>query len=315
MKKTIRTISSLAFTLILLCGMTAYSFAAESSVTYQGNAKDFVFQQGSDYSPTDLFTNFKGVMPGDKITQHITVKNTAGKDKDVELFLRADGVAGVNNTSKADSADFLKEMTLTVKSSKGMKLFEGPADQTADLTKWKSLGKFKSGADVDLAVTLTVPLSMGNDFQERIGAINWSFKVEENDIPEPETPPGDNPGGDNPGTNPGGNNGGNNGGGRTIIVIPAGPGGAGGVAVQTDGNGGLQVTPIEDNQVPLAKPGGHHYCCIFHFLVMLAAIIVLGFYTRSRKKHQERIAELQEELETELFVRGVDSIEEFRERN
>lgn len=315
MKKAIRTISSLVFALILVCGMTAYSFAADSSVTYQGKAKEFVFKQGSDYSPTDLFTDFKGVMPGDKITQHITVKNTAGKDKDVELFLKAVGVSGIDNTSKADSADFLKEMTLTVKSSKGTKYFEAPANQKGSLTEGVSLGKFKSGGSVDLAVTLTVPLSMGNDFQERIGAIKWTFIVEENDIPEPVTPPGDNPGGDNPGTNPGGNNGGNNGGGRTIIVIPAGPGGVGGVAVQTDGNGGLQVTPIEDNQVPLAKPGGHHYCCIFHFLVMLAAIIVLGFYTRSRKKHQERIAELQEELETELFVRGVDSIEEFRERN
>lgn len=295
MKSTIRTISSLVFALMLMCSMTVHTFAADSSVTYEGKAKDFVFKQGSSYSPTDLFTDFKGVMPGDTITQKITVKNTAGKNKNVELFLKAAGVTGTGNVTQAESADFLKEMTLTVKSSKGAKLFEAPADQTADLTKWKSLGKFKSGANVDLSVTLNVPITMGNDFQQRIGAIKWAFKVEENDVPKPVNPPGGNPDG-----------------GRPIAVIPAGPGGIGGIAVQPDGDGGVQLTPIEDNPVPLAD---EHYCCIFHFLVMLAAMIVLGFYTRSRKKHQARIAEMREEVETELYYMGFESIEEFREFN
>ena len=295
MKRTIRTISSLIFALMLVFSMAAHSFAANSSVTYEGKAKDFVFKQGSSYSPTDLFTDFKGVMPGDKITQHITVKNTAAKNKDVELFLKAAGVAGIADASQLESADFLEEMTLTVKSSKGGKLFEAPANQTADLTQWKSLGKFKSGATVDLAVTLTVPITMGDDFQSRIGAIDWAFKVEENDIVKPVNPPGGNPDG-----------------GRPIAVIPAGPGGIGGIAVQPDGDGGVQLTPIDDNPVPLAD---EHYCCIFHFLVMLAAMILLGFYTRSRKKHQAKIAELQQEVDEELYYMGYESIEEFRGNN
>lgn len=63
MKKTIKLISSLALALIMVISMTVTSFAASSSVTYEGNAKEFVFAPGSEYSPTDLFTTFKGVMP------------------------------------------------------------------------------------------------------------------------------------------------------------------------------------------------------------------------------------------------------------
>ena len=66
MKKTIRLISSLVLALVLVCGTTAISFAADatSHVTYKGKAEQFIFQPGSKYSPTDLFTDFKGVMPG-----------------------------------------------------------------------------------------------------------------------------------------------------------------------------------------------------------------------------------------------------------
>ena len=45
MKRTIRTISSLIFALMLVFSMAAHSFAANSSVTYEGKAKDFVFKQ------------------------------------------------------------------------------------------------------------------------------------------------------------------------------------------------------------------------------------------------------------------------------
>ena len=52
-------------------------YAADGKVTYSGNAGNFVFEPGSEHSLTDLFPNFKGVMPGDTLTQKITVKNDA----------------------------------------------------------------------------------------------------------------------------------------------------------------------------------------------------------------------------------------------
>lgn len=196
MKKTFRIISSLVLALMLLCS-TAVSFATgSSSVTYKGKAKEFIFQPGSDYSVTDLFTNFKGVMPGDTLTQKINVRNEASKKVNVKIYIRALGPAELENdngeeiVSADDSADFLKEMNLTVETDSDKKLFDAPADQTAGLTDWVCLGTFRSGADVDLNVNLEVPITMGNDYQERIGALDWQFMAEEFplDPDDPSTP-------------------------------------------------------------------------------------------------------------------------------
>ena len=196
MKKTFRIISSLVLALMLLCS-TAVSFATgSSSVTYKGKAKEFIFQPGSDYSVTDLFTNFKGVMPGDTLTQQINVRNEASKKVNVKIYIRALGPAELENNngeeivSVDDSADFLKEMKLTVETDSDKKLFDAPADQTAGLTDWVCLGTFRSGADVDLNVNLEVPITMGNDYQERIGALDWQFMAEEFPLnpDDPSTP-------------------------------------------------------------------------------------------------------------------------------
>ena len=198
MKKTFRIISSLVLVLVLLCS-TAVSFAAQdpegSGVTYKGKAKEFIFQPGSDYSVNDLFTNFKGVMPGDTLTQQINVRNDASKKVNVKIYIMAFGAAELENAdneeivSMEDSADFLKEMKLTVDAGNN-RLFESPADQTAGLTDWVLLGTFRSGADVDLNVNLEVPITMGNDYQERIGALDWQFMAEEFPLnpDDPSTP-------------------------------------------------------------------------------------------------------------------------------
>lgn len=196
MKKFFRIISSLVLALMLMCS-TAVSFATgSSSVTYKGKAKEFIFQPGSDYSVTDLFTNFKGVMPGDTLTQQINVKNEASKKVNVKIYIRALGPAELENdngeeiVSADDSADFLKEMKLTVDTDDDTRLFEAPADQTAGLTGYVLLGTFRSGADVDLNVNLEVPITMGNDYQERIGALDWQFMAEEYPLnpDDPSTP-------------------------------------------------------------------------------------------------------------------------------
>ena len=76
--------------------------------------------------------------------------------------------------------------------------------------------------------------------------------------------------------------------------------------VTPDGNGGYDLTAIEEEDTPLADMElESHKCCIMHFLLMLIALIILGFYTRSRKKHQEKIHELREELELEKQKRGL----------
>lgn len=171
------------FTLLMvlaLCLSLAPAAFADSSVTYKGQAEKFVFAPGSDYSPTDLFENFKGVMPGDTLSQKIDVINTADKKVDVKIYIRALG-------AQEGSEEFLSQMTLNVKASDGAELFDAPADETAQLSDWVCLGTFKSGANTTLDVSLNVPITMGDDFQQAIGYLDWEFMVEE--FPVDDTKP------------------------------------------------------------------------------------------------------------------------------
>ena len=177
MKHCVKTVLSLVLALLLLASLAVPAFAADSSVTYDGNAGDFIFAPGSEKSPTDLFANFKNVMPGDKLTQKIVVKNDPAKKVNAKIYLRALG-------AEEGSEDFLSHLKLTVKQVGGSNLFEAAADQTAGLTNWKCLGTFQPGAEVTLEVTLEVPADLGNEFQNVTGLLDWQFKVEEFDVPK-----------------------------------------------------------------------------------------------------------------------------------
>ena len=150
-------------------------YAADGKVTYSGDAGNFVFEPGSDHSLTDLFPNFKGVMPGDTLTQKITVKNDVSHNVKVKIYIRSLG-------AHEDSAEFLSQLGLKVKTSEENEMaymFDAAADETAQLTDWVYLGTLYSGGEVNLDVTLSVPVALGNEFQNQIGYLDWEFMVEE----------------------------------------------------------------------------------------------------------------------------------------
>jgi len=179
----------LACLLVFAC--TAPASAADGKVTYSGNAGSFVFEPGSEHSLTDLFPNFKGVMPGDTLTQKITVRNEADNKVKVNIYLRAQG-------AHQDSQEFLSQLKLQVKASEentAAYMFDAAASEKAQLYEWVCLGTLYSGGEVDLDVTLSVPAQLDNRFQDQVGYLDWEFMVEELEIEDtdPEVPPtGDN---------------------------------------------------------------------------------------------------------------------------
>lgn len=171
MKKT------LSFILILLLLLGCVTVQAASLVRFEGGAEKFVFLPGTAFSDSDLFDNYKMVMPGDVLTQRITVRNTS--DKQVRIYLRAEPVDD-------RYSDFLSCINLQV-SAKDGQIFDAAVSETGQLTENTLLGTFKRGGSTDLVLTLTVPYDLGNEYMCTMGIVPWTFLVEEV-IEEPDTP-------------------------------------------------------------------------------------------------------------------------------
>lgn len=176
--------STWIFVWLLMWSLALPVCAEDGNVIYDGNAQKFIFAPGSDYSPTDLFSEFKDVMPGDCLVQDIVVKNTASKDVEVKIYMRALG-------AHEDSKSFLDQLHLRVDKKEEQRdviVFEGNASEKAQLTDWVCLGNFSSGSEVVLQVTLEVPVELDNAYSSQIGKLDWEFMVEELPSEEDEPP-------------------------------------------------------------------------------------------------------------------------------
>ena len=182
-----KKIITLLFVLLITSAMSVLPvYASNGRVTYDDGARECIFTPGSEYSLTDLFPNFKDVMPGDTLTQKITVKNDADKKVKVKIYLRSLG-------AQEDSKAFLSQLGLTVQKSADNEMaymFDGAASEKAQLYEWVCLGTLYSGGQVNLDVTLTVPTALSNEYQNQIGLLDWEFMVEELPVEpgDPEPP-------------------------------------------------------------------------------------------------------------------------------
>ncbi|MBR5287839.1 MAG: hypothetical protein IKU34_04505 [Clostridia bacterium] len=168
--------------LLALLAVSAMA-AAESSATYMNDVLLFDFKPGSEYSATDLFTNFKNVLPGDTLTQRILVQNSSGID--VRMYVKQSPETFV----QTDMPDFLGQMRLKVEMA-GKTLFDAPASEAAQMKEPVLLGIFKkrNKNQAYLDVTLEVPIEMSSEYMNQVGVVPWTFIVEEvRDIDSPHT--------------------------------------------------------------------------------------------------------------------------------
>ncbi len=155
--------------LLLMIALALPVFA--SNVSYDETAQKLVLETESGENPTDLFENFKYAMPGDVLTQEIFVTNLETNKKKVVFYLKSTGAT-------EQSVDLLSKMTLKVEAEDGSS-FEAPADQPATLEDWVMLGTLSPAQQTKLTLTLSIPIELGNDYQDAVGIINWQFKAEE----------------------------------------------------------------------------------------------------------------------------------------
>lgn len=201
MKRTLRNLSSLLLALVMILSMSVAAFAANSSITFEGYSEGFEFQPGSQYTATDLFDNFKDVMPGDRLTETIQVKNEASDCDYIKLYMRAvvydengnpltysevfentDGkdqtdVAGQRDETVATMQDFLSQLTMRIYNGTEL-IYEASPDEAGALVNNVLLGTLSKGESLNLKVELDVPIELGNEYANRVGEVDWVFLAE-----------------------------------------------------------------------------------------------------------------------------------------
>ncbi|MDY3239846.1 MAG: Cna B-type domain-containing protein [Anaerovoracaceae bacterium] len=194
MRKTMKKMFSVLLTMAVILSFSATAFAGDATVNYTGRQDLFLFQPGSSFTDTDLFSNFKEVMPGDSLNQKITLTNTAADCDYIKVYLRviphddtanplSRNVAATGETTES-MTEFLNQLNLTVKNGEAV-IYRGSPAAAGMLAEGILLGQLGRNQSLELNAQLSVPADMGNDFAFRAGEMDWAFTVEAFDNPSP----------------------------------------------------------------------------------------------------------------------------------
>lgn len=146
-------------------------------VTSNGQA-GFTINRSDD----KLFDDFTGAMPGDTLTKTIRVESASGNSGDFNIYLYAvleENQSSVekSSTSKKSSSEFLNAMSMSVKNKASTEL--KVLNTNTSNSKGVLLGSFKPGDSDSLTISFTLPLTMGNDFQDAESILAWHFYAEQ----------------------------------------------------------------------------------------------------------------------------------------
>ena len=152
---------------------------ATSKVQFEGGADNFVFYPEGDWAETDLFENLKGIMPGDKRSEIITIKNLASEYDYVKLYLRAKPASDrpANTSGDITMGDFLSQFDIDVYKD-GDLISTSKASDAGPLASNFLLGTFKNDDEGLLTVEITAPNNLSNKYMHSQGEIEWIFTAE-----------------------------------------------------------------------------------------------------------------------------------------
>ena len=192
MKKTCKAAFSLltALVLALSLGVTAFAQNVQpaADIVYQGEKKLIITPKAGHHTATDLFGNFKGMMPGDSKVETITFKNESDTRRTdyVKLYIAAVPhdqenlpVDKAHITDVAAMREFLANFTMTVAQGDQV-IFTGKPDAVGTFGgSGCLLGTFRKGEGTTLTVTLALDIAADNTVADREGEVDWTFIAEE----------------------------------------------------------------------------------------------------------------------------------------
>ena len=146
------------------------AYAAKPTVRYDSGDKAFTF---INTDGTDLFSEFKDLMPGDIRTQELVLE-AQNISADTSLFLRAHA-----QCSESDR-EMLSAITLRILDDHDNPISEGSAGEANQLSENIKIGEFTKSGKVELKAELIVPTSVGNELADASKHIVWIFTVQEN---------------------------------------------------------------------------------------------------------------------------------------
>lgn len=174
--KTEKRISSVILSAALLFGfggIREIQAAPLPAVVYDGEERAFSLEhvQGSD-----LFPEFKEMMPGDHITQDIivSVENTDGP---VSIYLQAKKDENTGD-SGSEGENLFQNVYLTVKAD-GKVISSGSLGDTEGPEKGVKIFAFENPGEKKLEVTLDVSEEAGNELMDAQTTVDWTFTVQD----------------------------------------------------------------------------------------------------------------------------------------
>lgn len=180
MKRLLALLVTAALLFLQICSASATEVDKDGDIIYTDGVDKFVFITDSEYTDSDQFNNFKTVMPGDSIEQRILLRNDISNDRKIKVYMRALGAS-------EGSEDFLSQLNLTIVKDTDTVLFDATAEKAAQLTDWVYLGTLYSGGECEIVATLDVPVTLGNEYADAVGYLDWEFGVSEYPV-EPSDP-------------------------------------------------------------------------------------------------------------------------------
>lgn len=194
-----KKVFSLLLSLLLVFSLSISAFAADGKVSYKGESRIWVTPATTEWTRTDLFGEFKNVMPGDTLVEEFTIKNGAIDSDYVKVYLQAIPHNNWDNPlspsvaeheTVATMEDFLAQLRMQVYNG-SERIYSASPNRTAQLTEPVYLGTLQTWKSMELEVILEVPIELGNEYANRVGEVDWVFTFEAYDDPNDNPKTGD----------------------------------------------------------------------------------------------------------------------------